>query len=83
MERDKVLTAHVNVVTQLRFVNAHFGKNTVIVFDGYPEYPTTKGQAHMLRYRKQVPEVQSLMASLIFYLIQKIKRPSSLCSLAT
>lgn len=41
-----------------RFVNAHFGKNTVIVFDGYPDYPTTKGQAHMLRYRKQVPEVQ-------------------------
>lgn len=40
------------------YVIAHFGRNTVIVFDGYPDFPTTKGQAHMLRYRKHVPEVQ-------------------------
>ena len=62
------------------YVNTHFGTHTVIIFDGYPDYPTTKGEAHMLRYRKHVPEVQCnehiyvTIRSLISYLILKIRR---------
>ncbi|KAJ8884445.1 hypothetical protein PR048_016302 [Dryococelus australis] len=40
------------------YVERHFGKNTVIVFYGYPDSPSTKGEKHTLRYKKKVPEVQ-------------------------
>ena len=31
------------------YVTQNFGKNVVIVFDGYPEKPTTKDHAHKSR----------------------------------
>ncbi|KAJ8867215.1 hypothetical protein PR048_031010 [Dryococelus australis] len=39
------------------YIERHFGKETIVVFDGYPDTPTTKGEARSLRYRKPAPVV--------------------------
>ncbi|KAJ8882729.1 hypothetical protein PR048_014542 [Dryococelus australis] len=39
------------------YIEMHFGKGTIVIFDGYPDTPTTKGEAHSLHYQKHVPFV--------------------------